>query len=261
MNMSVTPSASISPLEAARPTPQTVVNSQSMFSNGLQTMQNIMLQLTQSGNELFVQMNKKSEIARDAQDKANLIEGVMANLKKPTDTLALPESAVVYMRANNILVDGKTIDEFVAAKAGAQASLDTLAGKIAAVGSDGMQTGSWQEVLQYMDDNDIKVEGQKATDYVWSLPEVGNTSGQKVSVEHMNTLRQALADSMNFDKGDLMMVKSSLETVAGRATDFNQQSQLKLQQVMQNYSTSNQLTQSMQSMLAEMTKGTASAIR
>jgi hypothetical protein len=261
MNMSVTPSTSISPLEAARPTPQSVANLQSMFSSGLMTMQNIMLQLAQSGNELFVQMNKKSEIARDAQDMAHQVEAVMSRLVKPSDTLALPESAVVYMRTHNILVDVKTIDEFIAAKAGAQASLDTLAGKIAAVGPDGMQTGSWQEVLQYMDDNNIKVEGQKATDYVWSLPEVGNASGQKVSAEHMNTLHQALADSMNFDKGDLMMVKSSLESLAGRATDFNQQSQLKLQQIMQNYSTSNQLTQSMQSMLAEMTKGTASAIR
>jgi secreted effector protein SseB len=183
MSISVAPSASISPLEAVRPTPQSVANSQSMFSNGLQTMQNIMLQLTQSGNELFVQMNRKSEIARDAQDKANLVEGIMAKLEKPADKLELPDGAIAYMKANNILVDGKTIDEFIGVK--------------------------------------------------------GKT----------------------LDKGDLMMVKSSLESVAGRATDFNQQSQLKLQQIMQNYSTSNQLTQSMQSMLAEMTKGTASAIR
>lgn len=63
------------------------------------------------------------------------------------------------------------------------------------------------------------------------------------------------------DRGDLMSVKSALETFAGRASDFNQQSQLKLQQIMQNYSTSSQLMQSVQSMLAEMTKGTAAAIR
>ncbi|AZC32410.1 hypothetical protein PUP68_23535 [Pseudomonas chlororaphis] len=173
----------VNSLGSVQPTPQSIVNSQSMFSNGLQTMQNIMLQLTQSGNDLFAQMNKKSEIARDAQEKANLVEGVMAKLDKPESKGELPPSVIDYMKANNILVDGKTIDEFMEGKGG------------------------------------------------------------------------------KLDKGDLMMVKSSLETVAGRATDFNQQSQLKLQQVMQNYSTSNQLTQSMQSMLAEMTKGTASAIR
>lgn len=143
-------------------------------------------------------------------------------------------------------------------RSGAQASLETLMAKIAASGPEGMETRSWQEVITYMDENGITVDGKKASDYVWGLPEVNFQSSKKVNLEHMNTIRQALEDSMAFDKGDLMMVKSALETVAGRATDFNQQSQLKLQQVMQNYSTSNQLTQSM---LAEMTKGTASAIR
>ncbi|HVI41723.1 MAG TPA: hypothetical protein VM577_13810, partial [Anaerovoracaceae bacterium] len=166
MSFSINPLNSISPLNSLQPTPQSIVNSQSMFSNGMQSMQNIMMQLTQSGNDLFAQMNKKSEIARDAQEKANLVEGVMAKLIKPEDKLELPANVIEYMKANNILVDGKTIDEFMEGKGG------------------------------------------------------------------------------KLDKGDLMMVKSSLESVAGRATDFNQQSQLKLQQVMQNYSTTNQLTQS-----------------
>ncbi|AZC32412.1 hypothetical protein ACTJKT_28370 [Pseudomonas sp. 22526] len=261
MNMAITATTPKSSLEDVRPTPQSVANPQSMFSNGLMSMQNIMLQLTQSGNDLFAQMNKKSEIARDAQEMANQVEAVMSRLVKPGDKLALPESTVAYMRANNILVDGKTIDEFMGERSGAQASLETLMAKIAASGPEGMETRSWQEVITYMDANGITVDGKKASDYVWGLPEVNFQSGKKVSLEHMNTIRQALEDSMAFDKGDLMMVKSSLESVAGRATDFNQQSQLKLQQVMQNFSTSNQLTQSMQSMLAEMTKGTASAIR
>ncbi len=248
-------------LDVERPTPQMAFNPQSMFSSGLVSMQNIMLQLTQSGNDLFAQMNKKSDIARDAQEMANQIEAVMVKLVKPGDKLALPESTVAYMRANDILVDGKTIDEFMGERSGAQASLETLMAKIAASGPEGMETRSWQEVITYMDENGITVEGKKASDYVWGLPEVNFQSGQKVNLEHMNTIRQALEDSMAFDKGDLMMVKSTLDSVAGRAIDFNQQNQLKLQQVMQNYSASNQLAQSIQSMLAEMTKATASAIR
>lgn len=78
-----------------------------MFSNGLMSIQNVMLQLTQSGNDLFAQMNKKSEIARDAQDTANQIEAVMSKLAKPVDKLPLPESTVAYMRANNILCGWK----------------------------------------------------------------------------------------------------------------------------------------------------------
>ncbi|MGF6401557.1 secreted effector protein SseB [Pseudomonas frederiksbergensis] len=163
--------------------PAVYVNSQSMFSGGIQTMQTIMLQLTQKGNDLFKQMDEKSAIARDAQKNANLVEAEMVKMTAPDAKGSLPDSVIEYMRANNIHVNGKTIDDFI------------------------------------------------------------SESGEQL------------------DKGSLMAVKSELESVSSSATDFNQQSQLKLQQVMQNYSTSSQQVQSMQSLLAEMNKGTAAAIR
>lgn len=159
-------------------------DNQSMFSHGLMTMQAIMVQLTQSGNDLFAQMNKKSTEARDAQDQANVVESLIAKLDKPKDTLTLSPNVEKFMKDKKIMVDGMPIDIFL--------------------------------------------------------------SGKK---------------DQKLDKGDLMSIKSALESVSGHASDFNQQSQLKLQQVMQNYSTSSQLMQSVQSMLAEMTKGTAAAIR
>lgn len=142
-----------------------------------------MLQLTQSGNDLFSQMNKKSQQARDAQDQANAVESLIAKLDKPTDKQELSAQIEQFMKNNKITVDGKSIENFLTEK------------------------------------------------------------------------------NRKLDKGDLMSIKSALESVSGRASDFNQQNQLKLQQVMQNYSTSSQLMQSVQSMLAEMTKGTAAAIR
>ncbi|WP_415259806.1 hypothetical protein [Pseudomonas chlororaphis] len=161
----------------------TYTSNQSMFSNGLMTMQTIMLQLTQAGNDLFAQMNRKSELARDAQDQANAVESLIAKLDKPKDTQGLSPEIYHFIDRNKITIDGKSIGTFLSEKNG------------------------------------------------------------------------------QLDKGDLMSIKSALESVSGRASDFNQQSQLKLQQVMQNYSTSSQLMQSVQSMLAEMTKGTAAAIR
>lgn len=161
----------------------TLRDNQSMFSHGLMTMQSIMMQLTQSGNDLFAQMNKKSAEARDAQDQANAVESLIAKLNEPKQTLELSAGIVTFMTDNQIMVEGKPISTFVADK------------------------------------------------------------------------------KNKLDKGDLMSIKSALESVSGRASDYNQQNQLKLQQVMQNYSTSSQLTQSVQSMLAEMTKGTAAAIR
>ncbi|KVD74100.1 secretion protein EspA [Burkholderia sp. ABCPW 14] len=128
-------------------------------------------------------MQKKSNISRDAQDMANQVEAALAKLIKPEDKAELPDEALKYMKANHILVNGKTIDDFMKDKGG------------------------------------------------------------------------------KLDKADLMSVKSSLESVSGRASDFIQQSQLKMQQLMQNYNTAVQMINSLQSMLAESTKGIASAIR
>ncbi|RXV65303.1 secretion protein EspA [Burkholderia stabilis] len=130
------------------------------------------------------EMQKKSNISRDAQDMANKVEAALAKLVKPEDKTTLPDDVIDYMRQNNILVNDKTIDEFLAGKEG---------GKL--------------------------------------------------------------------DKADLMSVKASLESVAGRASDFVQQNQLKMQQLMQNYNTAVQMVNSLQSMLADSTKSIASAIR
>ncbi|KVV41103.1 secretion protein EspA [Burkholderia ubonensis] len=129
-------------------------------------------------------MQKKSNISRDAQDMANKVEASLAKLVKAEDKTTLDDSVIRYLRENNILANDKTIDEFLADKDG---------GKL--------------------------------------------------------------------DKADLMSVKAALESVSGRASDFVQQSQLKMQQLMQNYNTAVQMINSLQSMLAESTKGIASAIR
>ncbi|HEM7509648.1 TPA: hypothetical protein U2J54_002663 [Providencia rettgeri] len=63
------------------------------------------------------------------------------------------------------------------------------------------------------------------------------------------------------DKGDLTAVKSALESASGRASDFVQQSQLKLQQLMQNFNTAVTMANSIQSMNAESTKSIAQSIR
>ncbi|RQR48101.1 secretion protein EspA [Burkholderia sp. Bp9126] len=128
-------------------------------------------------------MQRKSSISRDAQDMANKVEAALAKLIKDTDKTELPDEVVKYAKDNNILVNSKSIDDFMKDKGG------------------------------------------------------------------------------RLDKADLMSVKASLESVSGRASDFVQQSQLKMQQLMQNYNTAVQMINSLQGMLAESTKGIASAIR
>ncbi|HWX12088.1 MAG TPA: secretion protein EspA, partial [Trinickia sp.] len=63
------------------------------------------------------------------------------------------------------------------------------------------------------------------------------------------------------DKADLSAVKSALESVSGRASDFVQTSQLKIQQIMQTYNIAVSMINSLQSMGAEANKSIAQAIR
>ncbi|WP_231748904.1 secretion protein EspA [Burkholderia humptydooensis] len=213
-------------------------------------------------------MQKKSNISRDAQDMANKVEAALAKLIKADDKTPLPDDVVAYLRDNNILVNDMTIDDFLAARAAPgndpakfAAMVAKLQQMIAQSGPDGMQSREWQDVVSYMDSVGIKIDGKRVCDYIWSLPEVDYQSGRKISLEHMKTILNALQSSTGLDKADLMSVKAALESVAGRASDFVQQSQLKMQQLMQNYNTAVQMINSLQSMLAESTKGIASAIR
>ncbi|MCX8565609.1 MAG: type III secretion system translocon protein, EspA family [Glomeribacter sp. 1016415] len=63
------------------------------------------------------------------------------------------------------------------------------------------------------------------------------------------------------NKGAMMKVKSALESVSTRASDFVQQNQLKLQQMLQNFNTAVTMSNSLQAMNAESTKSIAQSIR
>jgi secreted effector protein SseB len=56
-------------------------------------------------------------------------------------------------------------------------------------------------------------------------------------------------------------VKAALESDSGRSSDFVQQGQLQIQQILQTFNIATQMANSLQSMGAEMNKGIASSIR
>ncbi|WP_256595653.1 secretion protein EspA [Chromobacterium violaceum] len=76
-----------------------------------------------------------------------------------------------------------------------------------------------------------------------------------ISVDSVENLEGDLSQA------DLTAVKSALESFSGRASDFVQQSQLKMQQLIQNFNTAVTMANSLQSMNAESTKSIAQAIR
>ncbi|WP_202864213.1 hypothetical protein [Arsenophonus endosymbiont of Aleurodicus floccissimus] len=67
--------------------------------------------------------------------------------------------------------------------------------KIAESGADGMQSASWRDFVRYMDEHGIKVDGQRCSDYIWGLTEVGSRSYQKISREHMQHIADVLASA------------------------------------------------------------------
>lgn len=168
-----------------------------VLNTGIVTMAAVMLLLQEHANATFESMTTKTEISREAQDMANQVKAILAKLTKPEDTAVLPEAVIQYLRDNNILIEGKTIDEFL----------------------------NISPVQSLIEDKVMRSPGVK------------------------------------LDQGDLKAIEMALESASGRASDFVQQTQLKLQQLMQNYNTAVQMTNSLQSMLADSVKSIASSIR
>ncbi|MFS1537782.1 MAG: hypothetical protein ACL7BU_02770 [Candidatus Phlomobacter fragariae] len=79
----------------------------------------------------------------------------------------LPPDVIYYIRNHGVTVDGMTIDDFLQQNDPTAALLAKLREKITQSDSDGMQLASWQDVVRYMDEYGIKVDGQPCSDYIW----------------------------------------------------------------------------------------------
>lgn len=100
------------------------------------------------------------------------------------------------------------------------------------------------DVIAYMRANGIQVNGKSIDDFLKTIDPKA-TDVTKVAL----------------NKGDLAAVKAALESDSQRGTDFVQQGQLKIQQILQTFNIATQMANSLQSMGAEMNKQIASSIR
>ncbi|KOC86667.1 hypothetical protein, partial [Winslowiella iniecta] len=183
-----------------------------------------------------------TEVSRDAQDMANRVDALLAGLADGRDKATLPPDVIEYMRANNIEVNGKSIDDFLS---------DKLADILGSGGLDGyineLEREYYQKSGEYYNSNG----GERSDDKKAALDDVSQ-----------RLLRARSGDiDIKLDKADLTAVKSALESHSGRASDFVQQNQLKLQQLMQNFNTAVTMANSVQSMNAESAKSIAQSIR
>nr|WP_275886624.1 secretion protein [Morganella morganii] len=72
--------------------------------------------LQKIANSLFSRINTSTNRARNTQDMANRMDEIIADAAKGDDKTRkpVPDDVISYMRDNGILVDGMTINDYIA---------------------------------------------------------------------------------------------------------------------------------------------------
>jgi exonuclease VII small subunit len=147
------------------------------------------------------------------------------------------------------------IDEYLASKSETGVVTLKLSEMIKSADEEGMESKSWQDVVKYMDDHNVQVHGQKASDYIWGVEEVGKASGKKINREHMEEILKSLRKvDVPLDKGQLMTVKSALDTRSSECRDKLSQFQLELQRIVGDMGRANDQTSNLMKKLDDMLK-------
>ncbi|AAQ60252.1 secretion protein EspA [Chromobacterium violaceum] len=227
----------------------------SLLGQAITTMEEVMLLFTELSNAKFAQMSKKMEVSRDAAEMANKVEALLASITDPNGKASLPEDVIEYMRKNGVAINGKSIDEFLRDDADLDSRWALNNIHSYTIGHTYFCLDSAQAIAKNLDDAGVKIDGQKASDWLKNQENVDGSYSKEAMAKLFSNGRQLLG------RADLTAVKSALETFSGRASDFVQQSQLKMQQLIQNFNTAVTMANSLQSMNAESTKSIAQAIR
>ncbi|QOI55300.1 hypothetical protein [Rouxiella badensis] len=197
----------------------------SIMGDAMVTMEEMMLMFTELAAKKFEQMREKTNVGRDASDMATRVESALANIATADGTATLDQDILDYIKDNNILVNNKPIGDFING-----ASKPKEAGKFGTMDQTKPVNGA---------------AGDNADNVAGTLPTVPNEG----------------TGAINLDKKALKSIQSTLESASTRATDFVQQDQLKLQQLMQSFNTAVAMANAVQSMNAESTKAIAQSIR
>ncbi len=249
-----------------------------VLSGGIAVLYLFMNLLSDLANFKYIEMQQKAQVSRDAQNKANEVNEIIADVAKrsnsDTYTEQLPTDVVKYMEDNDVQIDNETIDKYLGLdnQVGSSYNVDTvtLDGKSLSKdnftiteGDDGVyhitnKDGSGSHDLALTSD-DFQITGNTITVNLGSdaIKTLGLGTGQKLVIS--GSVPDHVGKALN--KGELNAVKSALENTSNRASDFVSQSQLQLQKVMQTYNVTVSLINSMQTLLEEMNKSIAQNIR
>ncbi|KQN46465.1 hypothetical protein ASE93_14445 [Serratia sp. Leaf50] len=210
----------------------------SIMGDAMVTMEEMMLMFTELAAKKFEQMREKTNVGRDASEMASRVESALAGIATADGTATLDKDILEYIKENNILVNNKPLEDFLG---GAQKDKD--AGKFAMATKSSPVSGA---------------AGENAEE----VAAAGNTTRPSPAAPSADGDSEVDGGATGgLDKKALKSIQSTLESASTRATDFVQQDQLKLQQLMQSFNTAVAMANAVQSMNAESTKAIAQSIR
>lgn len=110
-------------------------DSGTVLSDGIQVLYMFLDLLGNRGKTEFSKLQQKANVSRDSQEQANALDTAIAECNKQKDpnkaTYKVPDSAIEFMRKINLLVNNKTIDQYLKDNANANNELDK--GKLTAI--------------------------------------------------------------------------------------------------------------------------------
>ncbi|MRT05903.1 secretion protein EspA [Ewingella americana] len=137
----------------------------------------------------------------------------------------------------------------------ASTAIDKIIAELAAKGNNKGTADIPSEVAKYIEENHLEIPGVcgfiRNGEWAW---------GKEVKMNSMNIII-CDGEPQPLNQAEFNAIKSALENVANRASDFVSSSQLQLQKLMQTYNVNVSLINSMQTMLADMNKTIAQGIR
>ncbi|HFJ2068060.1 TPA: SPI-2 type III secretion system translocon protein SseB [Salmonella enterica] len=101
------------------------LSQQNPFAEGYGVLLILLMVIQAIANNKFIEVQKNAERARNTQEKSNEMDEVIAKAAKGDAKTKeeVPEDVIKYMRDNGILIDGMTIDDYMA-KYGDHGKLD-----------------------------------------------------------------------------------------------------------------------------------------
>lgn len=230
-----------------------------LFSSGLAILFAFMDMLSTQSNGRFFDMEKNSEIAREAQKLASAVDGVLANVAAQGKSSAngpLPADVIKYIEDNHLVISGVTL--FANDLDGGRWTWHASSKKLTTdqnVANDVAKNNNIHLFKLAMAIDSANKRAGDSNSYRWEANFRRELKNILPNLPDADIDRLLVNKGLpNYNQGDLTAIKGALDNKANSASDFISTSQLQLQKLMQTYNVCVSLINSMQTMLSDMNK-------